>query len=302
MSTRMLALLAGIGAAAFWGGLYPAIKVIMEVLPPFVLLAVRLLLALLMLWPFVEHRGGVHWTRRTWMEVLGVGALGFGFALGVQFVGTHLSTASNGALVTTATPAFVALFGALVLHEHLNRGQAAALLASTVGVLLIIDPHQARLSAMFWGNLALLLAALGWALYSVLVRWLTRRLDTLAVSWGAMLGGLPVVLPLAAWQSGQIHWEGLSWGVVAGVAYVAVFATALAMFLWNYAFAYLESGTAALTFFAQPVVGVLVGVLWLHETLTWSTGVGGLLVAAGIYLAATSRSHPALEGETNACA
>ncbi len=288
MSTRTAALMAGLGASAFWGGLYPAIKVIMEVMPPFVLLTVRLLLALLVLWPFVWRRGGIRWQPRAWLEVLAVGALGFGLTLGIQFVGTHLSTASNGALVTTATPAFVVLFGALLLHERLNRAQTVALAVATAGVLLVIDPRQARLNAMFLGNLALLLAALGWALYSVLVRALTRRLETLKVSWVAMLGGLPVVLPLAVWQSRQVRWESVSWGVVGGILYVAVFATAAAMFLWNYAFAHLESGTAALTFFAQPVVGVLVGVLWLGEAITWPFVAGGVLIGLGMYLAAVA--------------
>ncbi len=295
MSTRTVAVLAGLGASAFWGGLYPAIKVIMEVLPPFVLLTVRLTVALLVLWPFVWWRGGIHWDRRSWFEVLVVGAMGFGLTLGIQFIGTHLSTASNGALVTTATPAFVVLFGAWLLHERLSRAQAVALIVATVGVLLVIDPRQARLDAMFLGNLALLLGALGWALYSVLVRALTRRLDTLQVSWGAMLGGLPVVLPLALWQSGQVRWESISWGTVAGIFYVALGATAAAMFLWNYAFAHLESGTAALTFFAQPVVGVLVGVLWLGDAVTWPFVLGGALIGVGLYLAAVA-PQPVLQG------
>jgi len=284
---RRWAILAGATACAFWGGLYPVIKVVMEVLPPFVLLAARLLLASLILLPFVLRRGGFRWPWRTWAKVLAVGAVGFGLALGVQFVGTHLSTASNGVLVTTSTPTFVALFGALILHERLSRRQWLALVLATIGVLVVIDLRHVQLNAMFWGNLALLAGALGWALYSVLVRWLTRTLDTLSVSMVTILGGLPVVFPLAVWQWPHVRWEALSWEVVAGVLYVAVFATAAAMFLWNYAFAHLESGTAALTFFVQPLVGVLIGALWLGESMSWNFFVGGLLILAGMYLSAT---------------
>jgi drug/metabolite transporter (DMT)-like permease len=112
-----------------------------------------------------------------------------------------------------------------------------------------------------------------------------------------MLGGLPVVLPLAARQSGQVRWEGVSWGTVAGIVYVAFGATAAAMFLWNYAFAHLESGTAALTFFTQPVVGVLVGVLWLGDALTWPFVLGGALIGVGMYLAAVAPVVPVEGGE-----
>ena len=288
MSRRTGAVLAGVAAAAFWGGLYPAIKVIMEVMPPFVLLAIRLALATVVLWPFVWQRGGVHWPLRTWLRVMAVGALGFGFTLGIQFVGTHLSTASNGALITSATPAFVVLFGAWLLGERLTRRQAVALGVATVGVLLVLLPDMRGMSSVFWGNLALLMAAMGWALYSVLVRALTRTLDTLQVSLVAMLGGLPVVVPLALWQSRGVTLDDFSWGVVWGVLYVALFATAAAMFLWNYAFTHLESGAAALTFFAQPVVGVLIGALWLGERVTLGFSLGGLLIAVGLYLSATN--------------
>ena len=287
MPKHRVALLAGALACAFWGGLYPAIKVVMEVLPPFVLLVVRLALAALLLWPFVARRGGFPREGRLWLRALAVGAVGFGVALGFQFVGTHLSTAYNGVLITTSTPTFVVLFGAWLLRERLTPRQIVALVVATVGVLVVIDPRQARLDAMFWGNLALLAGALGWALYSVLVRWLTREMDTLQVSLMTMLGGLPVVFPLAAWQWPHARLEAFTWETAAGVLYVVIFATAAAMFLWNYAFTYLESGTAALTFFVQPVVGVLVGALWLGERMTVGFFIGGVLIAIGMYLSAT---------------
>ena len=260
----------------------------MEVLPPFVLLAVRLALAALLLWPFVVRAGGFPRERRLWWRTLGVGAVGFGVGLGFQFVGTHLSTASNGVLITTSTPTFVVLFGAWLLRERLTRRQIVALVVATVGVLVVIDPRQARLDAMFWGNLALLAGALGWALYSVLVRWLTREMEALQVSLMTMLGGLPLVFPLAVWQWPHARLEAFTWETAAGVLYVVVFATAAAMFLWNYAFAHLESGIAALTFFVQPVVGVLIGALWLGERMTLGFFIGGILIAIGMYLSATN--------------
>ena len=295
MNLRTRAIWAGILASSFWGGLFPAIKVVMAVLPPFVLLTVRFTLAIALLLPFVFWKGGFHMDKRTALKTAVVGALGFGFTLGIQFVGTNLSTAANGALVTTATPAFVVMFGALLLHERMTRRQAVALVLATLGVLVVMDLPHAQFDAVFWGNVALLAAALGWALYSVLVRWLTRTHDTLEVSVVSMAGGLPVVAPLALLQLDGVRWADLSWGTVWGVLYVAIFATALAMFLWNYAFTHLETGAAALTFFAQPLVGTLISVLFLGERLTVWFVLGGAMLLAGMYLASTS---PAAEPST----
>jgi drug/metabolite transporter (DMT)-like permease len=64
-----------------------------------------------------------------------------------------------------------------------------------------------------------------------------------------------------------------------------VISTALAMYLWNNAFAKLEAGVASLTFFAQPVVGAGLGALLLGEQLTPLFLLGGALIGMGLWLA-----------------
>ena len=103
-------MLCGLGAAAIWGGMYVVSKVVLEVFPPFSLLTIRLALGALVLGTilFLQRKKG--FTREQFLSSFLVGFVGYGISLGFQFVGTKLSTASNGALVTSATPAFVLLF------------------------------------------------------------------------------------------------------------------------------------------------------------------------------------------------
>jgi drug/metabolite transporter (DMT)-like permease len=72
--------------------------------------------------------------------------------------------------------------------------------------------------------------------------------------------------------------------VIAGVLFLGIISTALAMYLWNTAFALLEAGVASLTFFAQPVVGTALGAYFLGERLTPLFLIGGVLIGLGIYL------------------
>jgi len=282
-------LLAGLTAAAIWGGMYVASKAVLDVVPPFTLLTSRLLLGILTLAPFLWRAGGIRFTRRQWMQVLGVGFVGYGVSLGFQFVGTKLSTAANGALVTSSTPAFVLLWAAWILGERITRRRLLALGLATLGVVIVLDPRNARLSPdLFWGNLALVMAALTWALYSVLIRRVTRGLTVLPVSVVTFLGGLPLTIPAAGLELGTIGLGPLSWGAVLSILYVGVMSTALAMYLWNTAFARLEAGVASLTFFAQPVVGAALGALLLGETLTPLFLAGGVLIGLGLLLAAKS--------------
>ena len=283
-----LGLLAGLLAATIWGGLYVVSKVVLEVIPPFALLSLRLLLGAAALGLWLAGRGGLpHLRRGQWLALLGVGALGYGFSLGLQFWGTQLSTASNGAVVTAATPAFVYLFAAPLLGERIRARRWLALAVSTLGVLAVVAPGRAAFAPELWrGNLVLVAAALTWALYSVLVRRATREIAALPFTFVALLGGLLVALPLGAWELAGSLPGSLSAGIVAGVLYLGLVSTALGAYLWNVAFERLEAGRAALTFFAQPLVGAGLGALLLGETLTPLFLLGGALILLGIYLAA----------------
>ncbi len=294
-------LLAGLAAAAIWGGMYVVSKVVLEVIPPFALLTSRLLLGsaalgLVMLWqkrawlgsqPKDKHKKplpGSFW------PAFWVGLVGYGISLGFQFVGTKLSTASNGALVTSATPAFVLLFAALLLGERITPRRLLALTVASLGVLAVIDPRNAQLdSALFWGNLSLLAAALTWALYSVLVRKVSRQANLVSATAIMLIGGLPITLPLGGWELTTQGWGEITPGVVGGILFLGIVSTAVAMFLWNYAFAELPAGVASLTFFAQPVVGTLLGWLFLGETITPLFVLGGVLIGAGLLIANSER-------------
>ena len=282
-------LLAGLIAASLWGGMYVVSKVLLDVVPPFSLLAARLLLGVLTLLPFVLRKPGIDFTRKQWGQVLGVGLIGYGISLSFQFIGTKLSTAANGSMVTSATPAFVLLFAAWILGERVTRLRLAALGLATLGVVIVIDPRSAHLSpSLFWGNLSLVAAALTWALYSVLIRKVTSGLAVLPVSLVCFLGGMLVTMPAASIGLSLTQLGPITPWVFLGILYLGVISTGLAMYLWNLAFARLEAGVASLTFFAQPVVGTGLGALLLGEQLSGMFFAGGLLIAAGLFLAARS--------------
>ena len=280
-------LFAGLAAASIWGGMYVVSKVVLEVIPPFVLLAIRLAMGAMALGIAIYFRKNKTTITKEflWKSVL-VGFVGYGISLGFQFVGTKLSTASNGSLVTSATPAFVLIFAPFLLGERTTTRRIIALAISSLGVIAVIDPRNAELSpTLFWGNMSLLAAALTWALYSVLVRKVSKSGDLLTSSAIMLLGGLPSSLLFGIWE---VHTQGvgeITIGIIGGLLFLGIISTAIAMFLWNYAFAELPAAVASLTFFAQPVVGTLLGWFFLAEKITPLFLAGGVLIGIGILIA-----------------
>lgn len=277
----------GVTAAGIWGGMYVVSDVALLVIPPFTLLTLRILLGLLILLPLDRLRGGARPDGRTTAALLAIGAVGLGISLGAQFIGTDLSTAVNGALVTSASPAFVVLFALILLGEKLTRLRVATVILASVGVLVILNPAAADFgSATFVGDLFLALAALTWGLYSVLVRRATLRhaLPSLTVTVYALLGGLLLAIPASLLELSQREIGAVDAAVVLGVLYLGCVSTALALLLWNRAFALVPASLASLFFFAQPLSGALLAALFLGQAMTLELWLGGGMIAGSVLL------------------
>src|SRR5215212_4654977 len=163
MSKTLVGILCGLGAASIWGGMYVVSKVVLEIIPPFTLVSLRLILGAITLATVLAFRGFPKFSHKQLWQVLGVGFVGYGISLSLQFLGTKLSTAANGSLVTSATPAFVLVFAAILLREKITLLRLISLLLATLGVIAVIDPRSAQLNPdLFLGNLSLIGAAVTW--------------------------------------------------------------------------------------------------------------------------------------------
>lgn len=276
----------GLTAAALWGGLYVVADIVLETIPPFTLLSLRLLIAVILLAVIARlNPKTVYPDRRGLFTLLAVGLLGFGVSVGAQFVGTDKSTAFNGALITSAAPAFILLFAALILRERLTVPRVAAVVLASIGVIVIIDPANINFSSdTFIGDAALAVAALTWGLYSVLVRRVSGIHDTLMVSLFAMLGGMIITVPAAAQELTVRPVGEITLPIFLGIFYLSVIAMAGTTWLWNRAFALVDASIASLFFFAQPLVGGILSVLVRGQVMTPNLWLGSALIVGGVLL------------------
>ena len=119
----------------------------------------------------------------------------------------------------------------------------------------------------------------------MLVRKVSQSGDLLTSSAVMLLGGLPSSLAFGLWEINTQGVGEITIGIIGGLLFLGIISTAIAMFLWNYAFAELPAAVASLTFFAQPVVGTLLGWFFLAETITPLFLAGGALISVGILIA-----------------
>lgn len=272
-------------AAAIWGGVYVVSKVVLEVIPPFTLLMLRFGIALLVLGAFVVARKE-YIPKKEYPLLMAIAFVGVTISIAAQFLGTKLSTAHMGALITSASPAFIAIFAVWLLKERIYWQQTAGILLATLGVLIVIGvPSEADTATSMIGNIILLVAALSWGLYTVLSKKATQRYSSLAVTTYAAWFGLIFSSPLLFWELSvtDVSWA-WSWQTWLGVLYIGIISTAGAFYLWNKGFEMMHAGSGAGFFFVQPIVGAFLGWLLLGEHLGVGFFIGACFIFLGVML------------------
>lgn len=292
---RRVDVLGPLGAAALWGGMYVVSKWGFETIPPVTLAFLRVLLGAITLVVLLRAtRPTRSFTRAEWRS-FAILAVWIAVTLLTQFIGTDLTNASQGSLLTVLTPVFTLLLGIALLGESLSGRKIGGIALAALGTILVIA-GQYDISTIAVGNVigivGLLIASFGWAAYTVYGTPLVRRYSPLETATYSTVLATPVMAVAAGvelWTLGISPTSfPLSPGIIGAVLYLGVASTALAWYLWYRGVENLEAGVVAAFFFIQPIVGSILGVFFLGESLGPLFLLGGVVMAGGVYLASTA--------------
>lgn len=285
---RVDAAASALGAAALWGGMYVVSKDTFSRVPPITLGALRLVVAGAALSLILGLQGRMR--RPSRRGVILAGAL-LGATLVLQFVGTDLATASEGALLTTTTPLFIVPLGWAFLRERPGWHMVLGIGVGMLGMGLAVGAGSGSQGSVT-GPLLLLGSAAGWASYTIASAPIARRDGPLvAVTWGTLVALLPVGLlslfEADGWNGGAVTDP----PTLAAIGYLGLAASAGAWYLWNRGVAGLPAAVTGAFFFVQPLVGGLLAAAFLGERLGFGFVVGGGLILAGVLLALTGSAR-----------
>lgn len=276
-------------AASIWGGMYVVSKYVLDYISPLTLVWLRYIVAFTVLYAILKiteykTKTRVQIVRKDWLLLGWIGFIGYFVSISFQFIGTKLSDAHTGALITAATPAFVVLFARFVLKEPLTVRKLLSLLSATIGVGIVVG-LDTNLGTHFWGSLILVGAAVTWALLSVYVKVASYKYSSLTITTYAMFFALLFTTPLMLWERQTSSISLADPLILLGVLYLGIVATAGAFFLWNKGLQMMDAGVGSLFFFFQPLTGSLLGWLFLGEHLDLNFYLGGTLILLGVLIA-----------------
>ena len=276
-----------LATSLLFGGTFVAAKGGLAYFPPLLFVALRFDVAAVALAAFVVlTRSRAELVPRTRGDLGGIVATGL-FAIGLTnallFVGQGYVTSGVGAIIASLNPILTPVFAAFLLaDERLSARGAVGMALGLLGVGLVANPEPAALlSGGVFGEAVLLLSAVSGALGSVLIRRADADLSsTVRTAWALPLAALVTHgLSLAAGESpAAITW---SPAALAALAYVALFAGALAYICYFGLIDEVGAIRANLAFYVVPLVATVGGWALLGETVSALTVVGFLVVFAG---------------------
>jgi drug/metabolite transporter (DMT)-like permease len=279
-----------VSLALIWGSSFLWIKMALGGLSPIQIALIRLVLgAAVIIGLAMLTRTKLPRDRKIWSRMV-VPAL-FGNAIPFTLFGLGERSVDSGvAGVLNATTPLWALLITLVIgtERRLGAVRLIGLLLGFAGTLVIFAPWRAAGLAS-WGALACLVAAISYAIsYAYIGKNLVGKLSPIAMS-ASQMGGGAVLVAVALPFTGGLETVRLGVAPLVAVSILGVFGTGVALVLNNRLIIDEGVTTATSVGYLLPVVSVLLGVFFLHETLNVRIVAGMVVVLAGVGL---SRRRP----------
>ena len=278
----------GVLFSTLWSSAFIAGKVGLDAAPPLYLLAVRFLVAgILMISASIAITSWrPYYTDgwRPWLLVLLLGLLNNAAYLGMSFYALQSLPAGLVVLIVSTAPIVTAVMAYFTLGESLTGQKIIGLLVSLAGVGVIMYPRIDRGDfSEILGIILVSISALALASGTVVYKRYAAQIPALWVNaWSTLFGAL-MLLPVALTLDNitAVKWNATLFGTIGYLVFVVSIG---AMLLWFWLIRMAGASKASTLHFLNPPLGLFLAWLLLDEVPTWNELLGVFPVSLGVLL------------------
>ena len=278
-SNRLGVVLALVSLYLIWGSTYLGIRIAIESIPPYLMIGVRFVVAGGILYLILRMRGVPAPTRSQWVGSAAVGVLLIGGGMGGVATAEQWVPSSVAAVCLATSPLWISLFAGLWGRWPV-RAEWLGLALGFVGVVLL------NLGSGLWTNptgaILLLIAPICWSFGSAWSHHLQLPAGLMASAAQMLIGG--VFVSLLGLMLGQRITGMPSMQSLLALLYLITFGSLIAFSVYVFLLHSLRPALATSYAYVNPVVAVILGVIFAGERITLMTVVAMvvILVAVGL--------------------
>lgn len=296
MTARQTGMLLLLGA--IWGAAFMLIKIALDDITPFTLVAVRIAFTAIILWATLRISGlNLPRDRQQWLNFASVGVFGLVVPFLLISWGQRLIPSSTTAILGATTPLFTALINIVTrAEEKINAERIIGLGIGFMGVMIAIGIAGATEGNII-GELCVLGAAVCYAISALYSRRVFSGMPPLIPSTGQMITSTAMLIPIA------LVWEGIptaapSMRSIIAMVILTVFCTAIAYILYYRLIDTIGATKVSMVSYLVAPFGVIYGFVFLQEPISRNSIIGlvviivGILIAGGTWRAIIKRPAP----------
>ncbi|TSD87571.1 DMT family transporter [Mycobacterium sp. KBS0706] len=274
----------------FWAGNLVIGRAFAQELPPFGLTFWRWVVASAVLLPFVWRDLVAH--RRAllahWPVIIGCAASGFAGYPVLNYLGLHSTPAATAAMLNSTLPLMVPIFAWAITREAPRPRVVAGIALSFLGVGWIVgrgDPATLAALSIGGGEILVLLAVAGFALYSILLRWRPGTVPPMAFLAATTLAACVLMAPFWIFEEAAGRSVPFAPWAIASLLFIGVFSSLLGNLFWNRCVAALGPALTGASFHLMAVYSAALAFLLLGEPVHGFHLVGIGLILLGFAIA-----------------
>lgn len=259
-----------------WGINFVVAKAALAYVPPFFLLACRLVLSTLVLIPFMGK------PQLPLAQIFRISVTLTTLHFGMMYMALGYGLDSSVAVVIDQMRVpFAVILGYFIFGENIGKRGSFGIMLALIGTFIIAGtPNAVNNYSPMWMMIG---AAAAWAFYNIQIKNL-KNVDMLSfIGWVSLFGMPQLFIISFIFEHNQItSLLAAPKMIYAALFYISIFVTIIGHGSWYYIMQKYPVGKVVPYSLMIPLFGMLAGVIFLKEQITWHIILGGVFTIIGV--------------------